>query len=147
MEVPAYIQVVRWVPGGDEAMAAQTFRWVLGGDEAMAARTFRWVLGGDQAMSRGDLHHANDNELIDRSPPCSYEALGSTFTYRTLGLSRPLASWRLTDFFGASAVRTGAVTQVSVARAGGDWQRQRRGGNAGGVVQRGSFTWEEALEA
>ena len=82
-------------------------------------------------MAKGDLHHVNYNEMIDHPPPCSYEALGSTFTYRTLGLSRPLASWRLTDFFGASAARAGAVTQVSVARAGGNWQRQRKGREGG----------------
>jgi hypothetical protein len=39
------------------------------------------------------------------------EALGSTFTYRTLGLSRPLDSWRLTDFF-ASAAQAGPAVQV-----------------------------------
>ena len=39
------------------------------------------------------------------------EALGSTFTYRTLGLTRPLDSWRLTDFF-ASAAQAGPAVQV-----------------------------------
>ena len=94
-------------------------------------------------MAKGDLHHVNYNEMIDHPPPCSYEALGSTFTYRTLGLSRPLASWRLTDFFGASAARAGAVTQVSVARAGGNWQGQRRG-REGGARQAVRYS-EEAL--
>ena len=42
---------------------------------------------------------------------CSYEALGSNFTYRTLGLARPLSSWRLTDFF-ASAAQAGTESLV-----------------------------------
>ena len=59
----------------------------------------------------GKLKMGSKATLPDLFKTYTEEALGSTFTYRTLGLSRPLDSWRLTDFF-ASVAQAGSPMQV-----------------------------------